>query len=84
MGLPNVVGVDRFDWVARADEISTPMLVLHGAEDTSSPFEIAARLRDIRSDLVQLEAFNADHTMTWNSDPERWQQTVRTWLAPHL
>lgn len=84
VGLPNVVGVDRFDWVARADEISTPTLVLHGTEDTSSPFEVAARLRNIRSDLVQLESFNADHTMTWNSDPERWQQTVRTWLAPHL
>ena len=84
VGLPDGVGVDRFDWVARADEISTPMLVLHGTEDTSSPFEVAAQLRDIRSDLVQLESFNADHTMTWNSDPERWQQTVRTWLAPHL
>lgn len=84
VGLPDGVGVDRFDWVARADEIATPMLVLHGTEDTSSPFEVAARLRDIRSDLVQLESFDADHTMTWNSDPERWQQTVRTWLAPHL
>ncbi len=83
-GLPSVVGVDRFDWIARADEISAPMLLLHGTEDMSSPFGVAARLQSVRPDLVTLEAFDADHTMTWNSDAERWQQTVRTWLAPRL
>ena len=41
-------------------------------------------MQSLRPDLVTLEAFEADHTMTWNSDPERWQQTVRTWLAPRL
>ena len=61
-----------------------PILLLHGTEDTSSPFEVAARLQGLRPDLVTLESFDADHTMTWNSDPERWQQTVRTWLGPRL
>jgi len=83
-GLPSVIGVDRFDWTARANEISVPTLVLHGTEDTSSPFGVAARLQRLRPELVTLESFDADHTMTWNSDPERWQQTVRTWLAPRL
>ncbi|MEV1130517.1 alpha/beta fold hydrolase [Agromyces sp. NPDC049794] len=81
-GLPSVVDVGRFDWVARAAEISAPMLLLHGAEDTSSPFAVAARLQSLRPDLVTLESFDADHTMTWNSDPDRWRQTVLTWLAP--
>jgi pimeloyl-ACP methyl ester carboxylesterase len=83
-GLPKAIGVDRFDWLARADEISTPMLLLHGTEDTSSPIGVAARLQRLRPDLVTLESFDADHTMTWNSDAELWQQTVRTWLAPRL
>lgn len=83
-GMPSTVGVDGFDWIARADEISAPILLLHGTEDTSSPFEVAARLQGLRPYLVTLESFDTDHTMTWNSDPERWQQTVRTWLAPRL
>lgn len=83
-GLPSVVDVRRFDWIARADEISAPMLVLHGTEDTSSPFALAAHLQSLRPDLVTLESFDADHTMTWNSDPERWQQAVRIWLTPRL
>lgn len=83
-GLPSAIGVDRFDWIARADEISTPMLVLHGTDDKSSPFGVAACLQRLRPDLVTLESFDADHTMTWNSDPDLWQQSVRTWLAPRL
>lgn len=75
-GLPSAVGVDRFDWMARADELKVPTLVLHGTEDKSSPFEVAARLRALRPDLLRLESFDADHTMTWNSDPDRWRRTV--------
>lgn len=83
-GMPSAVGVRRFDWIARAGDLSAPMLLLHGTEDTSSPFGVAARLQSLRRDLVTLEAFDADHTMTWNSDPERWQRAVLTWLAPHI
>ncbi|WP_438854855.1 alpha/beta hydrolase family protein [Agromyces sp. M3QZ16-3] len=83
-GLPSAPGLDHFDWVTRAAEIATPILVLHGAADTSSPFEVAARLARLRPDLVTLESFEADHTMTWNSDPERWRQTVLNWLTPRV
>lgn len=85
-GLPRAIGVGRFDWIAHADEISlsTPTLVLHGTGDTSSPFEVAARLERIRPELVTLEPFEADHTMTWNSDPERWRQTVLDWLTARV
>ncbi|MGP5054972.1 hypothetical protein ACTXJ3_07745 [Brachybacterium paraconglomeratum] len=33
---------------------------------------------------VTLELFEADHTMTWNSDPKRWRSTVKSWLRPCL
>ena len=81
-GLANPVGLRRFDWIARADELMVPTLMLHGTLDTSSPFEFSTRLRSLRPDLVDLEAFDADHTMSWNSDRERWRAAVATWLAP--
>ncbi|MCI4658486.1 alpha/beta hydrolase [Cryobacterium zhongshanensis] len=80
-GLANPIGLRHFDWIARADELTGPTLILHGTSDTSAPFELSTRLRALRPDLVDLEAFEADHTMTWNSDRERWRAVVTTWLA---
>jgi pimeloyl-ACP methyl ester carboxylesterase len=81
IGLNNPVDLRRFDWISRANEMSVPTLILHGTLDTSSPFELSTRLRELRSDIVDLEAFGADHTMSWNSDPERWRAVVSSWLA---
>ena len=83
-GLDAPVGLRRFDWITRADELAAPTLILHGSADTSAPIGVAARLRDRRPDLVQLERFDADHTMTWNSDPERWRASVTTVLDEHV
>lgn len=83
-GLGAPVGLRRFDWITRADELAAPTLILHGSADTSASFGVAAMLRDRRPDLVQLERFDADHTMTWNSDPERWRAAVTTVLDEHV
>jgi dipeptidyl aminopeptidase/acylaminoacyl peptidase len=80
-GLNNPVDLRRFDWTSRADELSVPTLILHGTLDTSSPFELSTRLRELRPDIVDLEAFGADHTMSWNSDRERWRAVISFWLA---
>jgi len=80
-GLANPIGLRRFDWIARADELTVPTLILHGTRDTSSPFELSTRVGALRPDIVDLEAFDADHTMTWNSDPERWRNVLASWLA---
>lgn len=84
IGLGAPVGLRCFDWVSRAEELAAPTLILHGSADTSSSIGVAARLRDRRPDLVHLERFDADHTMTWNSDPERWRASVITALGDHL
>lgn len=42
---------------------------------------VAAELA--RPDLVDLETFDAGHTLSWNSDPSRWQTTVTAWLQEH-
>ncbi|WP_241975945.1 S9 family peptidase [Cryobacterium sp. TMT4-10] len=81
-GLANPVGLRSFDWIARAGELTVPILILHGALDTSSPFEVSTRLRMLRPDIVDLETFDADHTMSWNSDRERWRAALQSWLVP--
>jgi pimeloyl-ACP methyl ester carboxylesterase len=83
-GLSAPVRLRRFDWITRADELAAPTLILHGSADTSAPIGVSERLRDRRPDLVQLERFDADHTMTWNSNPERWRASVATALDDHV
>jgi pimeloyl-ACP methyl ester carboxylesterase len=80
IGLANPIGLRSFDWLARADELAVPILIVHGVHDMSSPFALAARLRGLRPDTVKLERFEADHTMSWNSDRERWRTEVSSWL----
>ena len=80
-GLRSSVDLSSFDWIARAEELTLPALILQGRNDTSSPYEASVRLRALRPDLVELELFDADHTMSWNSDRERWRITVSAWLA---
>ena len=80
-GLASPIGLSNFNWIARADELTVPTLILHGTLDTSSPFEFSTRLWELRPDLVDLEVFDADHTMSWNSDSERWRAALTTWLA---
>lgn len=80
-GLANLVELWRFDWIGRAEELTVPMVILHGSLDTSSPFELSTQIRALRPDIVELEAFDADHTMSWNSDHERWRAVLSAWLA---
>ncbi|WP_241973100.1 alpha/beta fold hydrolase [Cryobacterium sp. TMT2-14] len=80
-GLARPVGLRSFDWIARAGELTVPTLILHGTLDTSSPLKASTRIRALRPDMVDLETFDADHTMSWNSDRERWRAVVSAWLA---
>lgn len=43
---------------------------------TSALIQLSQALRDARSDLVELETFVAGHTLSWNTNPDRWQATV--------
>lgn len=83
-GLASPLELRDFDWIARADELSLPTLILHGTLDTSSPFHLSTRLRKLRPDIVDLEAFEADHTMSWNSDHERWRAVLHAWLTAQV
>ena len=83
VGLPSGIPLREFDWVQRAEELTVPTLILHGTGDDSVPIRVSAALRDRRPDLVELEPFDAGHTLAWNSDPDWWRTAVSSWLSSH-
>lgn len=46
--------------------------------------QLSQALRDARPELVELDTFDADHTLAWNTDPDRWQTTVTSWLRARI
>lgn len=84
VGLPESIPIRSFDWTVRAEELTAPTLILHGTHDDSVPIRLSQALRDARPGLVSLETFEAGHTLSWNSDPDRWQSAVIAWLAAHV
>lgn len=75
-GLPGSIPLRSFDWTSRTADLATPTLILHGTRDDSVPIRLSQALRDARPDLVELETFDAGHTLCWNTDPDRWHETV--------
>lgn len=84
IGLPASIPLRDLDWVARAHELAVPTLILHGKDDDSAPSAVSCKLAALRPDLVQLELFDADHTLTWNSDQERWRSIVAAWIIAEV
>ena len=79
--LPERIPLRSFDWTSRAEELTILTLILHGTHDDSVPIRPSRALRDSQPGLVSLEVFEAGHTLSWNSDPDRWQHAVTTWLT---
>lgn len=84
VGLPNPIPLRELDWARRAEELTVPTLILHGIGDDSAPISVSVALSDRRPDLVELESFDAGHTLAWNSDPDRWRTAVSSWLSNHV
>ncbi|WP_448388293.1 alpha/beta hydrolase family protein [Microbacterium aurum] len=79
IGLPASIPLRDLDWIARSHELAVPTLILHGENDDSAPAAVSRKLAALRPGLVRLELFDAEHSMTWNSDQERWRSTVVAW-----
>jgi uncharacterized protein len=72
---------DRVDYVDRAGELTTPMLVFHGTADTTIPFEIGESLAAARPDLVEFHPVEGGgHVRAWNEDPQAYATHVRGFL----
>jgi alpha-beta hydrolase superfamily lysophospholipase len=80
-GLAAPISVEELDPVARADEFSMPILLMHSVDDGFVPIDGSRRFAAARPDLIQFEVFEgARHTKLWNHDPARWTELVRGWL----
>jgi len=76
------IDFDELDMVARADELSVPILLLHSDDDGFVPSDASHALAAARPDIVQMETFAvARHTKLWNYDERRWTTVIRDWLV---
>ena len=77
VGVHEPIDVARTDWVARADELRHPMLVIASDGDDFVPIGPAVALAGRRPDLVRFERWEAArHCREWNDDPERWERAL--------
>lgn len=80
-GLTAPLDLRALDWVARAEELRVPTLILHSEDDDFVPFASSAALAAKNPRVVELVRFRtAGHVREWNVDPTRWEDTVANWL----
>lgn len=80
-GVSEAVDVAQTDWVTRADELRTPMLVMHSVADDFVPIGPARAVAKARPDLVTFEEWaTARHCKLWNTDPARWEESLAAFV----
>jgi pimeloyl-ACP methyl ester carboxylesterase len=81
-GQAEAIDLARLDFVARADELSRPILLMHSDDDGYVPSASSRALAEARPDIVTFDAFSvARHTKLWNYDAARWNVDIAAWLA---
>lgn len=72
----------RLDVVARADELTVPILLMHSDDDGYVPAAGSRALALRRPDLVTFVPFTtARHAKLWNYDREAWNLAITGWLS---
>jgi alpha-beta hydrolase superfamily lysophospholipase len=81
-GQSQPIDLARMDFVARADELMIPILILHSDDDGYVPADASRALASARPDIVTFEEFvTARHAKLWNYDSERWTAAIASWLV---
>ena len=81
-GLASPIDLVRLDIVTRAQELRTPVLLLHSDDDGYVPATASRALAAARPDIVTLVPFvTARHTKLWNYDADRWNAAIAGFLA---
>ncbi len=81
-GAERAIPFDRLDMVARADEITVPILLLHSDDDGYVPADASHALAEARPDIVTMPSFTgARHTKLWNYDEQAWTAAITGWLS---
>lgn len=80
-GQSSPIDLARLDFVARADELRWPILLMHSDDDGYVPSTSSHKLAEARPDIVTFDAFAvARHTKLWNYDTARWNLDIAAWL----
>jgi alpha-beta hydrolase superfamily lysophospholipase len=71
------------DYLARASEFETPMLIIHGTEDDDVPIALSEEFAEAAPEgLVTLVPFEgAGHVRAWNVDPGEYERVLEEFLA---
>lgn len=74
---------ERTNYVQRAHTIiEVPTLVFHGTSDQRVPISVSRQLQARVPGLIKLQELPAaGHVMSWNADPEAYEQTVEEFLS---
>lgn len=84
-GLAAPVDLKAMNWVARADQVRVPTLILHSEDDDFVPVGPSMDLAAKNPRMVTFVRFTlARHTREWNVDPQKWDRAVRLWLRSVL
>lgn len=84
-GLAVPLDLKSMDWVARAEQVRIPTLIIHSEDDEFVPVGPSAELAERNPEFVSFRRFHrARHTKEWNVDPAKWESTVTSWLMPVL
>ncbi|WP_347813778.1 alpha/beta fold hydrolase [Allobranchiibius sp. GilTou38] len=84
-GVSMPLSIPHTDWIARADELRVPTLLIHSVDDDFVPYEPSRDLAEARPDVIQLETWHtALHCREWNVDPQRWRSVVETFVRTRV
>lgn len=81
-GSEHPIPFDQLDMVARADELTIPILLLHSEHDDFVPIDASRALAAARPDIVTMPRFTgAGHTKIWNYDQPAWTAAITEWVT---
>jgi len=70
------------DYLRRADELATPILLIHGDADLVVPVRDSDRLAAARPDLVTyFRLKDVGHVRGWNTDPQAYDEALAAFLT---
>ncbi len=72
---------DKLDYLARVEELDTPILLFHGDEDDIVPVETSDALAEARPDIVTyVRVAGARHVRAWNTEGDAYEAAVAEFL----
>ena len=76
-------GIDweALNYLKRAEDLDTPILLFHSDEDETVPIETSDALAKARPDIVTyVRVAGAPHTQVWNVGPAAYEAAIRDFL----